>query len=52
MSKTTFTAVKSRGERPQETKCNGNLITGYTPHGIKTARALSGLNKGTGEPKL
>jgi hypothetical protein len=34
VSEITFTVVKSRGQQPRETKCNGRPVYGYTPHGI------------------
>ena len=43
----TFTVSKSKGERPWEAKCKGNLNTVYTAHGIKTARPLVGPCQGT-----
>lgn len=40
------------GATPRDTSVTGDLIYGYTPHGIKTARTLLGLYQGTGEAML
>ena len=52
MSKITFTKSESSGWRLRETNCEANLISVYRTSGIKTARALSGLDYGTGEAIL
>jgi len=36
VSKITVIVSKSKGVRPCETECKGNLTTGYTTHGIKS----------------
>ena len=52
MSKITFTKSKSSGWRLRETDYAANLISGHGTYGIKTARALFGLDYGTGEATL
>jgi hypothetical protein len=45
----TITMSKSSGCALRETEHRTNLISDYATSGIKTARTLSGLIKGTGE---
>lgn len=58
VSKITFILSKSRGRAAlrdkltlQSQKHSGKLLTGYVAGGIKRARTIYGLCKGTGEPK-